>query len=92
MHIARQRGDKSRSDDVALRSRRSTREERGGHGAQDHDEQDERSDRPAAIPEQSRHVAALRTRGSSHAAKRSASMLPATTSTALTAVAAMTTG
>jgi len=66
----------------------STRSRRTEDDAEQHDG----SKCSAAIPEQSRHAAALRTRGSSQAAKRSASMLPAMTSTALTAVAAMTTG
>ena len=94
VHIGGQRRQKPRRDDVPLRGGVAGGDERGGDGAREHDEQDEGAERAAPIPEQSggRHVARVRIRGSSHAANTSASRFPATTSTALTAVAAMTTG
>jgi len=76
-----------------LANRIAVRDQRRREGAHDDDEQNEKPKRPAPVPQQPRHgVALARTRGSTHAASTSAIMLPATTRTALIAVAAITTG
>src|SRR2546430_2520175 len=88
MRVARQRWYESRRDDVVLPDGIAVRHERGGEGAHDDDEQDEKAERAAPVPQQPFHDGALppcapRTRGSTHAASTSAIMLPATTRTAL---------
>src|SRR5206468_765356 len=91
--VTSKRRNESRRDDVALRGRIAVRDERRGDRAYHDHDQDQQPECAAPIPQQPCHdVTSLRTRGSSLAASRSASRLPATTSTALTAVAAMTTG
>ncbi len=93
MWVARQRGNESRRDDVVLSHGIAVRHKRSSEGADDDGEQDERPERAAPVPQQPIHDGVLpRTRGSTHAASTSAIMLPATTRTALIAVAAITTG
>ena len=92
VRIAGERWDESRRDDVMLANRIAVGDQRRREGAHDDDEQNEKPKCPAPVPQQPRHVAFPRTRGSTHAASTSAIMLPATTRTALIAVAAITTG
>src|SRR6266496_1296477 len=92
MRVTRERRNEPRCNDVVLYVRIAIRHERGRQSAQDDDEQHAEPEHAAPIPQEPRHAVRLRIRGSSQAARASASMLPATTSTALTVVAAMTTG
>src|SRR3989441_2134464 len=94
VRVAGQRWKKPVRDDVALRCRLPVRHEGSGDGAHNDHEEDDKSKHPAPISQQPRHgvAAPVRTRGSTHAASTSAIMLPATTRTALIAVAAITTG
>ena len=82
-----------RRDDVALGVGVTGRDERRREGGDDNDGENGEAEGGAAIAE-AHHASrgALRTRGSAQAARTSARRFPATTSTALTAVAAITTG
>src|SRR5204863_6985727 len=93
VHVGRERRQKPRRDDVALRVGVSRRDERRGEGGEG-DRRDHGDAEQGATIAEPHHASrtAPRTRGSAQAASRSARRLPATTSTALTAVAAITTG
>src|SRR5205814_9744519 len=90
-HVGGKRCHEPRRDDVALRCGIAARHERRQEGADQHDQQDGGAECGAPVAKEPAHALALR-RGSTHAARMSASMLPATTSAALIAVAAITTG
>src|SRR5438046_1659699 len=92
--VGRELRQEPRGDDVVLRARAPERDERRGEGDRaDHDQHAGAED-GATVSEQPLHVGLLawRMRGSIHATSTSASRLPTTTRTALTVVAAMTTG
>src|SRR2546427_13122956 len=85
---------RSRCHDVLLRRRTAARDERPGDCGAGHDREHCHAEGGPALPPQAPHVSPLprRMRGSIHATPRSVSRVPATTNTAVTTVAAMTTG
>src|SRR5437879_8047707 len=85
---------KSRRHDVVLRRRTAGRDEWPGDRGAGHAREHRDAERAPPVPPQSPHVAPFprRMRGSIHATPRSVRRFHATTHTAVTAVAATTTG
>ena len=83
-----------RGDDVVLLGGVAAGDERRCGSGQRHDHEHRRAEAGPPVAQQAGHDARgpRRIRGSIHATATSASRLPATTSTAVTTVAAMTTG
>ena len=96
MQIRAERGEEAGGHDVPLRdriSRHERRKDRHQHGRAQHGETDRGAPiAPEAAAQVARPCPSARTRGSAQPTSASASRLPATTSVALTAVAAMITG
>src|SRR5690606_10151508 len=91
--VGGQRRKEAGGDDVALLGGADRGDERGENRQQGHDEQHQQPEASAAVAKDPLHAdSGARSRGSTRAAPISARMLPVTTSTALIAVAAMTTG
>src|SRR5204863_8732212 len=84
----------ARPHDVVLRGRTVGRDERAGDGRAGHDREHRDAEGGPAVPPESPHVSPFprRIRGSIHATATSVRRFPATTNTAVTTVAAMTTG
>src|SRR5436309_3205110 len=92
--VGGERSEEARGHDVVLRRRTAARDERPGERRAGHEREHRNAERGPAVAPQALHVTPFprRMRGSIHATPRSASRFPATTNTAVTAVAAMTTG